>query len=81
MIVSIIVDASTGAQTYEKKTDLWFVRPLDLDRTNTGRSRTGYLASLMKRKFESRKWVACRRLIIKRKMCGVSARTISELFC
>jgi hypothetical protein len=31
-------------------------------------------------KFENRKGLACRRLNIKRKMHGVSARTISERF-
>jgi hypothetical protein len=38
------------------------------------------IGPIVERKFENRRGVACRRLIIKRKMCGVSARTISELF-
>jgi hypothetical protein len=39
------------------------------------------IGPIVERKFENRKGLACRRLIIKRKMYGVSARTISELFC
>jgi hypothetical protein len=39
------------------------------------------LTGLIEEKFESRKVLAGTRLILKRTRCGVSARTISQLFC